>query len=633
MSKLKKDNPVIHDLIEIINLEAIKQLPKATEHYISDLHGEFEAFDHLLRTCSGVISIKVADLFDGILSEEKQKELCFSIYYPEDILLPAQKTKEEWITLLDQLVQVTRYVSSKYTRSKVRKAMPKAYAYILEELIYQYDENTNKENYYHSIFNTMINLNLANHFAVALSLLIQRFVVDHLHVLGDIYDRGPHPDKIVDRLMKVPSLDIQFGNHDIIWIGAYSGSMACLANVLRIQLRYGHVNLLEDYGINLTRLAKYGRRYYKDNPAFHPRGDNSHLSQEEIDDITLMHQAISIMQFKIESQIIQRRPDFNMDHRLLLDKLSHDRQSVEIEGEWYNIVDGCFQRVDMMNPFELTLGEELIMLDLMHQFQNSEKLERHVNFLVFHGTMHKTYNKNLLFHGCIPSTEDGEFLEIELDGQTYSGRSLMDRFEKAIINSFANKRSYNDFDTDLVWYLWCGEVSTLFGKHAMKTFERYFCSDKSTHKEIQNPYYQLRNQVDFCNKILAEFDLKEDGYIVNGHTPVKALDGEKPVKAQGKMLVIDGGLAKPYQKVTGIAGYTLVDNSNEIYIVAHTPFTSKEEAIANKHDILPEQYIVTQRPRRQKIADTDIGKELEAQSQELQEGLPPYDGKSIKQKV
>lgn len=615
---------VVEDLIEIINLEAIKQLPKATEHFISDLHGEFEAFDHLLRNCSGVISIKVDDLYDGVLTEEEKLDLCFNIYYPEDLILHADKSKDEWITLLDQLVQITRHVSSKYTRSKVRKALPKSYAYILEELIYQYDEDHNKSKYYHTIFNTIIDLKLANHFGVALAQLIQRFVVDHLHVLGDIYDRGPHPDKIVERLMEIPSLDIQLGNHDIIWIGAYSGSLACLCNVLRIQLRYGHSKLLEDYGIDLSRLAKYGRRYYHDNPAFHPRGDNSDLSQEEIDDITLMHQAISIMQFKVESQIIKRRPEFDMQSRLLLDKLSEDGRTIKIDGINYEIENGCFQRVDPEEPFELTLGEELILLDLLHQFQNSKKLERHINFLVLHGTMYKAHNGNLLFHGCLPTTPEGEFMKVSLNGQEYSGRSLMDQFGQSIMRSFRNKNSMDDFDTDLVWYLWCGPVSTLFGKHAMKTFERYFLTDKTTHKEHQNLYYELRTQEEFCFKVLEEFGLDRTGYIINGHTPVKEVSGEKPVKANGKMLVIDGGLAKPYQKVTGIAGYTLVDNSHEIYICAHQPFTTREHAIASRKDILPKQYIVTERPRRFYVADTDIGTILTQQAEELRKNLPPY---------
>lgn len=615
---------IVEDLIEIINLEAIKQLPKATEHFISDLHGEFEAFDHLLRNCSGVIRIKVDDLFDGILSEEEKLDLCFNIYYPEDLLLHAEKTKDEWMTLLDQLVQVTRHVSSKYTRSKVRKALPKSYAYILEELIYQYDEETNKFRYYHTIFNTVIDLHLANHFAVALANLIRRFVVDHLHVLGDIYDRGPNPDKIMDRLMTIPSIDIQLGNHDIIWMGAYAGSLACLANVIRIQLRYGNIQLLKDYGIDLSRLAKYGYRYYQDNPPFHPRGDLSDLTAQEVEEVTLMHQAITIMQFKVESQIIQRRPEFGMSQRLLLDKLSADQSTIDIDGQTYPIHNGCFQRVDPDQPFELTLGEELVLLDLLNQFQRSDALAKHMEFLADQGTLYKVYNENLLFHGCLPTTPGGDFAPVTLQGVTYRGKALMERFEQAIKASFVNRRISEDYETDLIWYLWCGPWSPLFGKHAMKTFERYFLADKKTHKEIQSPYYTLREEEDFCYQILEEFGVDPSGYIINGHTPVKATDGEKPIKANGKMLVIDGGLAKPYQKVTGIAGYTLVDNSHEIYICAHEPFTTRQDAIKAKRDIKPKQYIVTERSRRYYVLDTDIGRQLTRQADSIRRSLPPY---------
>lgn len=611
----------INDLMEIINLEAIKQLPKSTEHFISDVHGEFEAFDHLLRNCSGVISIKVDDLFDGILSEEEKLDLCFNIYYPEDLVLNAEKSKEEWMILLDQLVRLTRHVTSKYTRSKVRKALPSAYAYILEELIYQYDAENDKMRYYHTIFNTMIDLDLARHFAVALAHLIQRFVVDHLHVLGDIYDRGPNPDKIMDRLMVIPSMDIQLGNHDIIWMGAYAGSLACLTTVLRIQLRYGNTQLLKDYGIDLSRLAKYGHRYYQDNEAFRPRGSNLNLSPEDELEITLMHQAISIMQFKVEGQVIQRRSDFQMEDRLLLDKLSADRQSIHLNGKKYSIKNGCFQRVNPDNPYELTLGEELVLLDLLHQFQTSPALSRHMNFLAQQGTLYLTYNKNLLFHGCLPMTDDGDFMSLSLDGKTYQGRSLMDRFEYAIRQAYIHKNDQDDFNKDLIWYLWCGPVSPLFGKHAMTTFERYFIEDKSSHKEKQNIYYSLREEEDFCFKVLKEFGLDESGYIINGHTPIKAIEGEKPVKANGKMLVIDGGLAKPYQKVTGIAGYTLVDNSHEIYICAHQPFTSRSEAIQSKKDILPKKYIVTERPKRLFVADTDLGMEFDKKADRLKEML------------
>lgn len=604
-------------LIEIINLEAIQQLPKATEHFISDLHGEFEAFDHILRNCSGVISLKVKELFNGILTETQQKELCFYIYYPEDLLATVEKNPIEWYQLLDHLVQVTRFVSTKYTRSKVRKALPQAFAYILEELLYQYDENDNKEEYYKSIYVTIVDLDLANNFAIVLANLIQRFVVDHLHVLGDIYDRGPDPDKIMNKLMEVPSLDIQLGNHDLIWIGAYSGSIACLCNVLRITLRYGHTELMEKYSIDLSRLAKYGERYYSDNSAFRPRGDQSHLSEQESLDITRMHQAIAIMQFKVEGEIIKRRPEFNMEDRLLFDKLSENRDVLTVEGKNYPLENTCFQKVYQENPYELTLGEELVLRDLLHQFQSSENLKKHIEFLVTQGTLYLTYNGNLLFHGCIPCTPEGEFLEATFEGQDYKGRDLMDYFSNAIHKAYEQPNVYDDFATDIVWYLWCGEASNLFGKKTMKTFERYFSSDKELHYEEKNAYYELRSDEAFCIKLLEEFGLTKDGYIINGHTPVKTIKGELPIKASGKMLVIDGGLAKPYQKETGIAGYTLVDNSHEIYLVAHQPFTTKEDAIANYRDILPTQEIVAHRSKRAKVFNTDIGKGLGQQANRL----------------
>lgn len=604
-------------LIEIINLEAIQQLPKATEHFISDLHGEFEAFDHILRNCSGVISLKVKELFDGVLTEEEQKELCFYIYYPEDLLANIERKNTAWYQLLDYLVQVTRFVSTKYTRSKVRKALPQAYAYILEELLYQYDETDNKEEYYKSIYVTIVDLDLANNFAIVLANLIQRFVVDHLHVLGDIYDRGPDPDKIMDKLIDVPSLDIQLGNHDLIWIGAYSGSVACLCNVLRITLRYGHLDLLAKYGVDLARLAKYGERYYSDNPAFRPRGDQSHLTDQEILDITRMHQAISIMQFKIEGEIIKRRPEFQMEDRLLFDQLSEDRQTLTVDGQDYPLENTCFQKVYEEDPYELTLGEELVLRDLLHQFQSSEKMQKHIDFLVKEGTLYLTYNDNLLFHGCIPCTKDGEFLEITLEGEKFKGCALMDYFSQAIHKAYEQPNVHDDFATDVVWYLWCGEASNLFGKKTMKTFERYFSSDKELHYEAKNPYYELRSDEAFCIKLLEEFDLSSEGYIINGHTPVKTIKGEIPIKASGKMLVIDGGLAKPYQKETGIAGYTLVDNSHEVYLVAHQPFTTKEDAIANYRDILPTQEIVAKREKRAKVVHTDIGKGLVQQANRL----------------
>lgn len=611
----------LNQLAEIINLEAIRELPKATEHFISDIHGEFEAFDHLRRNCSGIIRIKAEQLFNNQMTKDEINHFCFSIYYPEDLILHQNYSFEEWQQLLTNLVDLTRFVSSKYTRSKVRKALPKNYAYILEELLYQYDEHDNKSRYYHTIFKTIIELELAPQFATMLSYLIQRFVVDHLHVLGDIYDRGANPDKIMNVLMELPSVDITLGNHDIIWMGAYSGNFACLATVLRIAFRYGHTQFLEEsYGINLNRLRKFAHKYYQKNAAFSPKIDIP-IDTDELETITAMHQAIAMMQFKLEGQLIERRPEFELDHRNLLKKINYTHLTVEIDAQFYPLENTCFQLVNPQNPNELTLSEELILLDLMHQFQHSEKLRQHMEFLLKKGHMYLQYNGNLLFHGCIPVDDQGEYLQFTINDNRLQGKSLMEFYDKHIKKSFENLNIYDDFSTDLLWYLWCGPKSTLFGKDTMRTFERYFIPNKTIQKEHKNPYYQLRNQENFCLKLLADFDLSSNGYIINGHTPVNASNGETPIKANGKMLVIDGGLSSAYQKITGTAGYTLIDNSNEVYLVAHHPFISKDEAIRQYYDIFPSQMVVFQRERRQTVRDTDIGKELTRQANALKEQL------------
>ena len=609
------------DLTEIINLKAIQALPKATEHFISDIHGEFEAFDHLKRSCSGIISIKIAELFSGELTQKEQNILCFTIYYPEEFIENKTYSSDQWKVLLNRLVKVTRHVSSKYTRSKVRKALPEEYAYIMEELLYQYDQDSNKQAYYDAIFQSIIDLDLASHFAVSLARVIQQFVVDHLHILGDIYDRGSHPDSIIDALMEVPSMDLQLGNHDIIWIGAYSGSLALLAIALRISLRYGHIRLLEEgYGIDLSRLAKFADKYYEDNPAFHPRGiDKNSIRPDKFLSITKMHQAISIIQFKLEGQIIDRRPDFKMDDRKQLHIMNEDYSQITIDGQTYPIENGCFQLVDPEKPYELTLGEELLILDLANQLQHSKRFKKHIDFLMSLGQLYTLNNGNLLFHGCMPCLPNGDFMPVTFQGKSYRGRSLMDFYDQAIHEAYNHPEITDDHATDLVWYIWCGEGSTLFGKKTMKTFERYFIPDKTTHKEPQNPYYEFRNHEDFCVKLLQEFGLDESGYIVNGHTPVKALKGERPIKAHGKCLVIDGGLSRAYQKETGLAGYTLIDNSNEVYLVAHHPFTSRANAIKNLQEELPQQEIVFKRATRKMVGQTDIGHQLSQQINDLLE--------------
>lgn len=609
-------------IAEIINLEAILNLPKGTEHFISDLHGEFDSFNHILRNGSGSIRDKVYTLFSQKLSDEQMDDLCFLIYYPEEkihsLKLRQKLTQNWWYEAIEHLLTIVRFSSSKYTRSKVRKALPKTYAYILEELIYQYDETTDKKAYYRQIIEKIIELGEAERFISDLAYLVQRFVIDHLHVIGDIYDRGPHPDKIMDSLMTYHSLDIQWGNHDIIWLGAVSGSKACLANVLRICARYGNLDLLEDaYGLDLTHLKTYSRETYQDNLHFKPKKNPYRkLTTTEITDSMKIQQALSIIQEKLEGQLIQRRPEFGMDHRLLLDKIKNHQ--LTIENHSYNLVNTCFQTIDWCNPYQLSTEEEQIINDLLEQIQHSQKLNQHMAFLVEKGSLYLAYNHNLLIHGCIPLNEDGSFQSIAFNGKNYAGKKLLDLFEIKIKEAFQRPWQTDDFATDLIWYLWCGECSSLFGKKAMKTFERYFIQESETHIEEKNAYYKLRNNVDICQRILNAFNLQgEDAHIINGHTPVKQIKGESPIKACGKMIVIDGGFSRTYQKVTGIGGYTLLYNSFGMQLAAHKPFSNKETAIENNDDIISTRQIVDRQVKRLKVKDTTIGASLIKDTEQL----------------
>ncbi|MGX7245276.1 fructose-bisphosphatase class III [Enterococcus quebecensis] len=620
-------------IAELINLEAILNLPKGTEHFISDLHGEFDAFNHILRNGSGSIRTKVHTLFDQELSVEQMDELCFLIYYPEEKLHSLKRcqqlSKNWWFETIEHLLVIVRFSSSKYTRSKVRKALPKTYAYILEELIYQYDEDTDKKAYYRQIIKKIIELGEAERFITDLAYLTQRFVIDHLHVIGDIYDRGPHPDKIMDSLMDYHSLDIQWGNHDIIWLGAVSGSKACLANVLRICARYGNLDLLEDaYGIDLHLLKSFSRKTYQENIHFKPK-ENPYRSLTiwEITDAMKIQQAMAIIQEKLEGQLIRRRPEFQMDHRLLLDKVNNN--TLTIHNQTYSLVNTCFQTIDWKDPYTLTLEEELIITDLMRQFQHAQKLNQHMAFLIEKGSLYLPYNHNLLIHGCIPLNEDGTFQSVIFDGKTFSGKSLLDFFETTIKQAFDQPWQTEDFSTDIVWYLWCGESSSLFGKKAMKTFERYFIKESETHVEEKNPYYELRNCSEICQQILNAFDLKEtDAHIINGHTPVKLLKGESPIKADGKMIVIDGGFSRAYQKVTGIGGYTLLYNSFGMQLAAHKPFSDKETAIEKNDDIISTRQIVDRQLKRLKVRDTTIGHSLIKDTERLKQHLENHDHSS-----
>ncbi len=605
---------------EIINLEAILHLPKGTEHFVSDLHGEYQAFQHVLRNGSGNVKEKIKDLFKNLLSDKEINEFATLVYYPEEKLplIKAQfRNKKElyqWYTeIIDRMLNLISYASSKYTRSKLRKALPDQFVYIIEELLYKTDEFTNKEQYYTKIVQQIISLGQADKLIIGLAYTTQRLVVDHLHVVGDIYDRGPEPDKIMDTLINYHSVDIQWGNHDVLWLGAFAGSKVCLANIIRICARYDNLDIIEDvYGINLRPLLNLAEKYYDDNPAFRPKVSSSDkLSDHERLQITKIHQAIAMIQFKLESPIIKRRPFFNMSERLLLEKIDYDKNEITIYGNTYQLENSCFATINPAQPDQLLEEEEQVMERLLLSVQHSEKLARHMKFLMKKGSLYLKYNGNLLIHGCIPLDEEGNMEKMTIEDKTYAGRNLLDVFEHYLQEAFAHPEETDDLATDMVWYLWTGEYSSLFGKRAMTTFERYFISDKATHKEKKNPYYYLRENEEVCRNILEEFKLNPDhGHIINGHTPVKEIEGENPVKANGKMIVIDGGFSKAYQSTTGIAGYTLLYNSYGMQLVAHKHFNSKEEILLEGTDVLSVKRLVDKELERKMVLETNVGEEL-----------------------
>lgn len=605
---------------EIINLEAILHLPKGTEHFVSDLHGEYQAFQHVLRNGSGNVKEKIKDLFKNVLSDKEINEFATLVYYPEEKLplIKAQfRNKKElyqWYTeIIDRMLNLISYASSKYTRSKLRKALPDQFVYIIEELLYKTDEFTNKEQYYTKIVQQIISLGQADKLIIGLAYTTQRLVVDHLHVVGDIYDRGPEPDKIMDTLINYHSVDIQWGNHDVLWLGAFAGSKVCLANIIRICARYDNLDIIEDvYGINLRPLLNLAEKYYDDNPAFRPKVSSSDkLSDHERLQITKIHQAIAMIQFKLESPIIKRRPFFNMSERLLLEKIDYDKNEITICGNTYQLENSCFATINPAQPDQLLEEEEQVMERLLLSVQHSEKLARHMKFLMKKGSLYLKYNGNLLIHGCIPLDEEGNMEKMTIEDKTYAGRNLLDVFEHYLQEAFAHPEETDDLATDMVWYLWTGEYSSLFGKRAMTTFERYFISDKATHKEKKNPYYYLRENEEVCRNILEEFKLNPDhGHIINGHTPVKEIEGENPVKANGKMIVIDGGFSKAYQSTTGIAGYTLLYNSYGMQLVAHKHFNSKEEILLEGTDVLSVKRLVDKELERKMVLETNVGEEL-----------------------
>ncbi|MGP7816904.1 fructose-1,6-bisphosphatase [Niallia sp. 01092] len=613
---------------QIINLEAILNLPKGTEHFVSDLHGEYNAFQHVLRNGSGNVKEKIKDLFKDELSKKERDEFATLVYYPEEKLLLIKNSFQDenllhqwYADTIERMIRLLSFASSKYTRSKVRKALPDQFVYIIEELLYKKDELDNKKEYYTEIIKKIISLGQASKLISGLAYTIQTLVVNHLHVVGDIYDRGPEPDKIMERLMKYHSVDIQWGNHDALWIGAYAGSKVCLANIIRICARYDNLDIIEDaYGINLRPLQSLAEKYYQDNRAFRPKlnSKEEEHSEEEILQITKIHQAISIIQFKLEMDIIKRRPDFHMNHRLLLEKIDYQANTIELDSKTYPLENTCFATIDPEHPELLLKEEEQVIEKLLFAVQHSEKLARHMHFLMKKGSLYLKYNGNLLIHGCIPLNKDGSMKTMVINGKEYSGKNLLDIFEYYLRYSFSHPEITDDIATDMVWYLWSGENSSLFGKKDMTTFERYFIKDKKTHIEQKNPYYYLREEEKICKIILAEFNLNvEQGHIINGHTPVEEINGENPIKANGKMIVIDGGFSKAYQSTTGIAGYTLLYNSYGMQLVAHQRFTSKEDVLHNGTDVLSVKRVVDRELRRKKVLETNVGEEILEQISDL----------------
>ncbi|EJP6473623.1 fructose-1,6-bisphosphatase [Clostridium botulinum] len=619
---------------EIINLQAILNLPKGTEHFISDVHGEYESFTHMLKNASGVIKRKIDDVFGTSLRECDKRNLATLIYYPEqklDLIKKSEKNLEDWYKItLYRLIRLCQIVSSKYTRSKVRKSLPSDFAYIIEELLNEQGDRVDKQEYYNGIIETIIDIDRASEFIIAISNVIQRLVVDKLHIIGDIYDRGPGAEIIIEALSKHHSIDIQWGNHDIVWMGAAAGCEACIANVIRISLRYANLSTLEDgYGINLLPLATFAMDFYKEDNCenFKPRTIDKNLNETDIKLLSKMHKAISIIQFKLEGQIIKRRTEFKMEERLLLDKININEGSLNLNGKTYKLNDTNFPTLNKENPYELNEREKDLVEKLTNSFINSEKLQRHIKFLYSNGSLYLKYNSNLLYHGCIPLNEDGSLKEVTLCNETLKGKSLLDKLDRLSREAYFFKKDPESklYGMDMMWYLWCGPNSPLFGKRRMTTFERYFLNDKDTHKEEKNPYYKYRNDEKMCTLIFKEFGLDvENSHIINGHIPVKTKEGENPIKANGKLLVIDGGFCKAYQPQTGIAGYTLIYNSYGLLLTSHEPFSSIHKAIVEGNDILSSTIILEHVSSRKRVLDTDGGKEIKKQIHDLEMLLVAY---------
>ena len=616
---------------EIINLQAIINLPKGTELFLTDIHGEYEPFVHILNNGAGIIRSKIDDIYQNTISEKDRSQLATLIYYPEEKIELIKKQVDnlnEWYCMtLYRLIEVAKKVTSKYTRSKVRKAMNAGFDYIIDELLHSQREEQDKDIYYKEIINTIIDLKRADEFIIALSNLIKRMAIDHLHIIGDIFDRGRHPDLVMEKLMKFHSLDIQWGNHDILWMGATCGNQSSVANVVRICARYNYISLLEDgYGINTRPLSTFALKTYENDKCqnFMPKVfEYNKYDPSDRNTVAKIHKAITIIQFKLEGNLIKKHPEYNMDNRLLLDKIDFEKGTIMLDGVEYELNDTNFPTINKDNVYDLTKEEKEVIDRLTNSFKSSETLNKHIKFLYEKGSMYKTFNSNLLFHACIPMTENGDFKEVQFLGNKLKGKEYLDYVDEAARRAYFDiKDNYEEID--VMWFLWSSPDSPLFGKEKMATFESYFIQDKQTHKEPKIPYYRHIDNEEMCNKILKEFGLEgEETHILNGHVPVRVKDGESPIRANGKLLVIDGGFAKSYREKTGCAGYILTYNSHGLLLSKSNPFESIDSAIREESDIRSD-IIIKENLQRKTVGDTDIGKQLKIEIDDLKQLLNVY---------
>lgn len=629
---------------EIINLSSMLNLPKGTEHFISDIHGEYPSFQHVLKNGSGSIAKKLGEEFGTSLTQKEKRALATLIYYPEeklDLIERSMESKEdfdEWCEKsVTQLIRVTRRMASKYTKIKIRGALHTEFEYIMEELLSIHDDVPDKEVYYNDIIGAIIATGRAKAFIVVVCRLIQHLAIDRLHVIGDIFDRGSSADQVMDRLARYHSVDIQWGNHDIDWMGAACGSEVCIASVIRISARYNNLSTLEDgYGINLVPLYQLALDAYSDDECADFTCEDPELEKSSVEyrTLTKVHKAIAVILMKLEGQLSHRRPEFNMEHRIFLDKIDYEKGTVLVEGKEYELTDKNFPTIDPKDPYKLRADEEKAVKKLASAFVQSEKLQRHVDFLYSKGSMYRIYNGNLLYHGCIPMDGDGHFVKVTLRDGVFSGRSLYDELEKWVRKArFADDPEEKSYGRDMMYFIWGNEKSPLFGKDKMTTFERYFVTDKSLYKEAKNAYYALIDNPLVVKRIFEEFDLDfETGHIINGHVPVKLKDGESPIHCDGKVLIIDGGFSKAYQKVTGIAGYTLVSNSRGMKLVALEPFVSVDDAVKNEYDIHSSTTLVDYESKRKVVADTDRGREMKGKIEDLKKLMDAYRSGDIRER-